>query len=43
MGGLGIEGGDGNGVGGVGDDGLKVLKKQATMQSIGTVLDEVAG
>ncbi len=39
---LGIKGGNGDGIGGVDDDGLKVLEKETTMESVGTVLDEVA-
>jgi hypothetical protein len=43
MGGLSIEGGDGDGIGSIGDDGLEVLEQETAVQSIGAVLDEVAG
>jgi len=41
MGALSIEIGDGKRLSGAGDDREKMLKKKATMQDIGPVLDEV--
>jgi hypothetical protein len=40
---LGIQGGDWDGISGIGDNGLKVLEEETTMESVGTLLDEVAG
>jgi hypothetical protein len=43
VGGCRVEGGDGDGVGSLGDDLEEVLRKETTMQGVGAVVDEVFG
>ena len=40
---LGVKGGNGDGVGGSGDDVEEMLEEEATMQRVGTILDQVSG
>ncbi len=39
----GVESGDGDGIEGLGDDRLEVLREELTMQRVGAVIDEIFG
>jgi hypothetical protein len=43
MGTTGVEGGDVDGIGGVSDNGVEMLSKEAAMEGIGTMGEEVTG